>query len=428
MKKLLIEISLIIISIFSSIFWIEFSFDKKMQVDSYQYLQIADQIDNFDWRNVDINTTIYTPGYSIFILIFRQFIGLNGIIYIQVLISALGFYFVYKLLSFFVKQQLAWLTTAILVFDPQIINYQTVILSDTLGWFVLTINLWIHCQLIKKFSLRKLILSIVYGVLLMLTRSIFFYLPIFLFGIQFFISRRRVYLVAVIVTLFLIIGYQAQNYRRYSFWGVSQVSQINLLGKFVEYGYLDQKYSSPIPPELKRIQLGYQQNFQEKSPYTILKNTYNDNTSREIAMNGLAKTNAFLMKTHLIDYLKKVIIQTKTNFTINRIYHGSLNFESYPKIKSFINAFFINLNHWKFIFFIISIFTWLYLFTQKRRPYYYFLGIMIFVIVYILLILTAINYGDYARIRLSVEWLLNSMVILPIIYIVEKGILWLKKH
>jgi len=428
MKKLLNKLNcswgsilLVITAILASFFWLGFKIEPLTTPDSNFYLKLADQVEKFQLPDLAHRT----PLVPVFIAIFKAFLGLKGVVAAQILLGAITIYVIYKILERISQNKaLARLAALMLAFDPLVISHQTAIMSETLGLFFLMLFLWLHLQLLSNLTKKRLIITVINDCLLIMSRPIYIILPIGIYMYHLISSwwfkiklKRRLILVAIAANCLFLIGYQSINYFQHDFFGMTDVSHINLLGKMVEYGYLDNfKNEATAPEDVKRIILAYQDNPEDKSPHSLLNKSHPEIHSSRVLMRILQPVNEYFLLNYPVDYVKKTAELIPQVIKATRGYYKSISYDKFRLIKAGIDKIYNEINELE----LIALTIWLFVLTQwyliQKKIIGYQAGILLTGVIYTMVMISIFSYGAYARLRMPIEPLLNMMIIVPVVY------------
>jgi len=428
MKKLLNKLNcswgsilLVITAILASFFWLGFKIEPLTTPDSNFYLKLADQVEKFQLPDLAHRT----PLVPVFIAIFKAFLGLKGVVAAQILLGAITIYVIYKILERISQNKaLARLAALMLAFDPLVISHQTAIMSETLGLFFLMLFLWLHLQLLSNLTKKRLIITVINDCLLIMSRPIYIILPIGIYMYHLISSwwfkiklKKGLVLVAIAANCLFLIGYQSINYFQHGFFGMTVISHINLLGKMVEYGYLDNfKNEATTPENVKRIVLAYQDNPEEKSPYSLLNKSHPEIHSSRALVRVLQPVNKYFLLNYRVDYVKKTAKLIPQIIKSTRGYYRSISYDKFRLIKAGVDKIYNEINELE----LIALTIWLFVLTQwyliQKKIIGYQAGILLTGVIYTMVMISIFSYGDYARLRMPIEPLLNMMIIVPVVY------------
>ncbi len=418
------SVSLIIISVLSSLIWLNWNIKPLTQIDSDLFLRLADQVNKFQLPDLAHRT----PLLPLFLAILKELGGLKGVVATQILLGAITIYLIYKIIKSVSKNQtLAGLSALMMVLDPLIISHQSAIMSETLGLFFLMLFFWLHLQLLNKLTKKRLILMVVTDILLIMSRPVYIILPIGVYlyhlisGWWFNLGkarfRRKLILTAITINCLFLISYQSINYFKHGFFGMTVVSQFNLLGKTLQYGYLNKvQINQSTPEDVKQVVLAYLENPDEKSPYSLINKSHPEIHSTKTLLTILKPVNKYFIRTNWIDFVKKTINLIPQTFTTDRYYYDSVNFDNFTSIKTKIDQIYNQINRMKLIGLIIWLVTWFKWYLIEKNKTGYHVGILLMGVIYTMVIISIFSHNDYVRLRVPAEPLLSSMIIIPVVY------------
>ena len=152
--------------------------------DSKGYLQFAQNfftmLSSSTLEHIELSL-LRTPGYPFFLKIINIGPNLNHIFWIQIALSILTIFLVYRLsIEIFENTNAALVSAFLITIDLGSIAYPSLILTETLFTFILTISVYLlllHC---KKDSNTYLVLSALAFSILTYLKPISLYLPLFL--------------------------------------------------------------------------------------------------------------------------------------------------------------------------------------------------------------------------------------------------------
>lgn len=175
----------LLIKIFFFCFLVIHAPQSRFQNDSLDYLRTAKILSSqgtFARADTD-GSLIYepyrTPGYPLFLAILQGWmkLPLNGVIFIQVLLTLLAALIVYKTAEQ-IDPRIALLSAVIILYDPAVSIFSLIILTETLFLFLLSLFMLVFVSYLKN---RRFYLIIAAALLLTMatyTRPISYYLGI----------------------------------------------------------------------------------------------------------------------------------------------------------------------------------------------------------------------------------------------------------
>jgi hypothetical protein len=194
----------LLLKLFLFFFTTTYSPNGKFEEDSMRYLTpgiflVQDGV--FAQERSGPHTYVYetfrTPGYPLFLGLLHHTlrISLNGIIFIQVLLSILAAFLVYRL-AYFINPQLAPLSTIIVLFDPPINVFSLIILTDILFLIFIILFALAFVRYLKDRQLIWLILSAIILAASVYIRPVAYFLGIavagFIIGDSALLSKNKV--------------------------------------------------------------------------------------------------------------------------------------------------------------------------------------------------------------------------------------------
>lgn len=205
--------------------------------DSYNYLQIADNLINHNIFSASgegyqlIHDIRRTPTFPIFIVGLKKISNkLIWIASIILLIGSINVLLVYKICNLiFNQQKLKYLATFLVAIDIPSIYFSGVIMTESVFTFLLLISIYLFIIALKN---EKIILFILSGLILsvaILCRPIAILLPI-IFSIFLFFKTKKIKPVVLffVSSFFLVYGWMNRNKEYFNTYQLSSISSINL--------------------------------------------------------------------------------------------------------------------------------------------------------------------------------------------------------
>lgn len=236
----------------------------KLLPDSYDYLKLADTIATkgvFAVQNEN-GTITYdtwrTPGYPVFLVIFHILmkIPLDGIILLQIAMTLLGAFFIYKT-ALQINPKVAFLSAAIILFDPPITLFSLTILTEPLFLLLISIFMYMFILYLKSKKTVFLLISALILAAAAYVRPIAYYLG---FAVAFFIiyengyKNFRKYIGHVLIfaaIVYSLLGiWQIRNYARCHDAGFCYAERVDLnyQGLFNSYTRNADPYTQGMKP------------------------------------------------------------------------------------------------------------------------------------------------------------------------------------
>jgi len=161
-----------------------------------------------------------TPGYPVFLIIFHGMmkIPLDGIVLMQILMTVVAAYIVYRT-ALIIEPKIAFLSAVIILFDPPITIYSLTILSESLFLPLMALTMFFFVCYLKNKKIGHLIISAIFLALAAYVRPVAYYLgfaiPIFILyagGRENFRRSLKQALIFMAVVYFMIGLWQVRNY------------------------------------------------------------------------------------------------------------------------------------------------------------------------------------------------------------------------
>jgi 4-amino-4-deoxy-L-arabinose transferase-like glycosyltransferase len=400
--------------------------------DSASYLSAAESLRHFRLPNLSVRTPVY-PLYLSFFLLFNK---LNWAIFSQVVIGAFSSILLYLIVLRLIKiHWLAFVFALFLALDFGVSNFQSTILTETLAVFLLLLFVYLRGRsLEKKLSWQFLVILLIADIALIFVKPNFIILPIIIYFLEivfiliwqrkriFFKKNLALFSLAIIINLAIIFTHSGINYLRYGFFGFTAVSDINLLGKAVQYGYIDPNKNYDNPPTLAQETLDIVNKYGKDEGTVIFR------VDEELAVQGkntsknLKEISNYFLKGKKGDFAEKTLKLIPRVFTEKRTFYSQPS----PKIMdvkllalkfNWQNKIFNLLNKFKFIGFLVGLPLLFLLLYEKKKKEFMFLALIIIISIYNVVIITAFAFNEYYRSRTPVEFLLNLLIFTPILYL-----------
>lgn len=225
--------------------------------DSGSYIQFAENLSQFKVPYFFSRT----PTYPLYLLIF--FKNLTLVVLSQTVLSALSNVLIYLIGLKLIKQPLLIFSiVAIILTDPFVASFNSYILTECLSTFLLMLSLYLHIRILTEgFNRRIFVFSIISDIFLMFARPNLFLLPSAILAgtlLYYFIYNRtsqdlkKITLFAsagIFLNIFMVLSWCALNLIQNDRFAVSNVGDINLLGKLELYGMVRENDKSIAIPE-----------------------------------------------------------------------------------------------------------------------------------------------------------------------------------
>jgi hypothetical protein len=214
----------------------------KMLPDSDTYIKLSEMIASKgifalnDERGLVVYETLRTPGYPIFLALLNGVmkIPLNGVVFIQIVITLLAALVIYKT-ALEIDPGIAFLSMTILLFDPPITIFSLVMLTETLFMFLMAMFALCFTLYLKHGNIRFLILSAVLAAVSAYVRPIGYYLGLAMTLFIIYSNKNRglkkivAHVLIFVFIVYSILGaWQARNYIRCGKVAFSSLEHFNL--------------------------------------------------------------------------------------------------------------------------------------------------------------------------------------------------------
>jgi hypothetical protein len=401
-----------------------------VRCDSFSYLETAIEIKKFS----PPNTLKRAPAYPLFLSFFLP----NNIklaLFTQSILGAFVPVLLYLIiLQFTKKKSVAFVFSIFFALDYQIITYYSVLLTEGLSIVLILVSLYLHIEHFKKLNSRKLlIVLLVFDALLIFLKPTFIILPALLYLSKIFLvifnkNKRpiwppiKILILGIVVSMFFVMSYMGLNYYRYKRFIFTDILDINIMGKILQYNYIDSyitKKDSPVI--IKDIIKFYHAGIDEKlmpikHPYVftalLAKNIENYDSV------GLKKINSYFLKGRYFEFGIRSIKALPQRLLEDRLFFSrpAINIEK-SSFYIWVNRIFDYINKLKILGFLSAIILWIYFFRKKMEKECVALTIILVSTFSILLMISSFSYPHRAtvRLRIPIETLLNLLVFLPFI-------------
>jgi hypothetical protein len=390
--------------------------------DSLSYITIAKQINRGEWPDLSFRT----PTYPLYLSLFTATDNLKLAVYGSAVIGAIGsMAILWIILQFTTSTVWALMGTIFIIFNLGITNYQSIILTEsiapTLAIFCLLTNLRILKN--KKLNGLGIIGIIVADWLFMFLKPTFVVLPlilklIYLLGSYIFPklvspTRRKNILRFGLINLFFIFSFLGYNYIRTGKAQLSTVKAYNILGKLMNYGWLDTaEYYQDAPPEvLKTIEI-YNKYGRPESPYKLM-----NFLEEEIVLNNrqisLDNINFYLSSKNKLHYIDRTLHLIPNNFNANpEIYTWRPDKMANNPIVNLFDYIHRILNASKMYVTVLCLIIFLKM-VKKSDSKSILLGSMLFMAIFVVMANSVFGYIDFGRLRQPVDILFNIFIFIP---------------
>jgi hypothetical protein len=318
---------------------------------------------------------------------------------------------------------------ALLSLNFHVNNYQSAILTETLATTLLMAVLYAHiASMTGALTLKRVLGLLILDALLVTVRPNFAAFPAVLYTLQLVYSlavtrtaprplhseapRIAFFLLGISSNVALVAAWGAVYYLQTGRVGLSDTSEFNLLGKAIQYGYLDQH--DPNPPSLiRRAREIYRQVERPHDPYSIIRQLRREGL---YSFENLRSINAHLLAGRGADYAVKtaqlmpVVLDQQADF----YYGGPKAPLEKPRLVAISQKVsLLNTLNSKAV--LIASGLALYVLLAKRREQFIALILTLSAIFYHVMTISALGYSEYLRLRAPIDLLLNTLVLLPLL-------------
>jgi 4-amino-4-deoxy-L-arabinose transferase-like glycosyltransferase len=400
--------------------------------DSHGYIKPAVQLKQGRLPDFSLRSPTY-PMYLVVMGFFGKIVNgspLKLAVYGQILLGAIAIVLLYlTCLELLKSERLAFAVAVLLSLNFQVINYQSAVLTETLATTLLMAVLYAHiAALHRKITLKRLCGMVTVDALLVMLRPNFVLLPSTLYVLHVLYilansgtragradsaSRSISFVVlGVSCNLALVATWGTFFFLHTGYVGLSRTSDFNLLGKAIQYGYLDQHYPNP-PRIVQRTHEIYRQVERNQDPYSVINPL---RTEGLYSMGNLRSINSYFLGGRSVDFVIKtvqllpVVLNKRSPFSYGRPNGSQQN----PWLQRIFRGFdLLNTLNGKAIVFAGGLA--LYLLIKNRREQVIALIMILSTVFYHLVAITAFGYSEYPRLRSPIDLLLNVLVLLPLL-------------
>lgn len=434
LKKYWLVLALFVFSLIVNLVLFNWKYTPIFYPDSHGYISIAKEIANLHFPDLSIRT----PIYPFYLSVFHLFGNMNWAMYGQIFFAAFSIPLFYLIIRKVIKLDwLAAVITAIIALDYQIINFQSIILTESLSVFLLLLSLHLHIATFdKKLRAKNFLLLVLVDLLLLFLRPSYIIFPAALYVLKiiftYVLKRKRKYLrnlkyfyLGIGVNIVAVIAYCFLMSSFYGFFGMTKVSDVNLTGKVMQYGYLNPNLSPEDHPTIVQKAIESVKKYgTEGGPYKIVNDLEKEN---EKGMNNVKKVNNYFIKRNFFNYVKESIKLIPKVFNWPRAFYTYTDITAGSRTFHLTNLFFNFLNNFKVFGFLASLIIGIYLIVKKRKKELIALVLVLSAVFYTILISATFSPSEYIRLRIAAEPLLNFLVFFPIIFVVLEFVGFIRK-
>ena len=435
-KKNFILALIFVASLYINNFYLDWSVAPSYFNDTNGYLQITNEISQGKFPSLAVRS----PVYPIFLLIPYVTHSFPLAVKFSLVLTAFSFVLLYKI--FFRLTKNKWLSVFSVLFinlDYSIIQYQAILQTESISIPLFIILFYLHLiQTENNQSKKHLVLTIIFDVLIILLRPSLIIIPISFYIVKIILTKfkfiksankkiaLRFLSIGLFINLSVVVAQSAINYTKDNMFAVSDVSQINMLGKFIQYNYLDKEYTNPPDLLPKTVKIFNDLN-KPDSPHVLLDEMTNQKLVYETFTQHIYAMNQFIFENNKLDFHLKTLKLIPQNFKTDRSHYVWYKLEyQNSKFVITIENIFNKLNQYKLICFLISTGIAVYLFTQKQYPKFICLALILASILSTIVTITYFSYDEYDRLKIHIEPFLDFLVIYSIYFIFTKIIRFLE--
>jgi hypothetical protein len=398
--------------------------------DSHGYIKLSRQLSERHFPDFSMRSPTY-PVYLSIMGLFGRIVNRSPLKLAacgQIVFGAITIVLFYLIcLKLLKREWLALGVSLLLSLNFEVINYQSTVLTETLSTTLLMAVLYAHtASLGQRLTVKRLAVLVVMDSLLIMLRPNFVLLPTGLYAVQFlshlpiFSTTPAALCSASSSTLFLILGivcnvalvatWSAFYYLQTGHLGLTQISDFNLLGKAVQYGYLDRNYADP-PPLARRAQEIYYAEGSRSNPNVVIRRLRKENL---YTLGNLRSINSYFLAGHEVDFVSKParLLPDVLNKRPESYYGRRGDLSQSPWLQSITRGF--NLLHVLNGAAMVFAFGFsVYLLIRKQRDQFAVLVMILCTAFYHLMTITVFGYTEYSRLRVPIDLLLNLLILLP---------------
>jgi len=422
-QSILILSALFLLSIAVNASFFNYQAAPVMFPDSSSYLQFAKSLSQGHFPDISWRTFIY----PLYLALFGQG-NIKLSLYAMIILGAVPILCLYGIAFRITKSRtISFLIAAFLALDFQVINFQSIVLSESLAVLILMLFLYVQITTERIETWPRFFGMIILDVCLIFVRPIFILLPATLYFIRLIFNwktnhsfnqaRVRFCLIGISFNLLAVLAWSSINSNQNGFFGFSAVPNNGLFGKMMQYGYLDKTY--PDAPEMLQRVIWQYKHYPYKAGDVIVPQLVFEPVLGTGGrwVEGVRQMNIYLFKKQPADFLYKTAMLLPKILTENRLPYSKT--EHLFRNPWFLSAdhLFDYLNRFKFIGLVVCVFACVRSLMigclDAGRP-------LLFIVVtclYVASIIALCCFAEYARLRTPCEYLFNLMTVLPVIFL-----------
>ncbi|GCE24080.1 hypothetical protein [Dictyobacter kobayashii] len=377
--------------------------------DTWSYLYVADRIANTG----QLVNTWRLPIYPLFISTIYAIAGQGNIEAVssaQAILFILATLEIYTLAALiFQRRWLAFILGLLVGANLTLLSYVKPLMSEGMGLWLLTSLVLTTLLFMKTFRRRLLWLIAFWMLLLFMTRPEWLYLPPLLFAYILLLASWKHHLrrllphaLAALLVLYSIVGgYIFINATQNNFVGTTWITNINLLGKVLQYNMQD--HSDPSNPQYVAITHMLDSDGKKNihDPYFIMGRQpafFADNLST------IAKYSEYIILHHPKTFILKTVPLFFSSLTAYAQESGITTTAIFAHPLSILHQASYIFYSSNGLFPLFALF-WLALFCFKRyrqKPIVQIMGLLILICIYGIVLTTTGGYRDYDYMRIYV--------------------------
>jgi len=410
-----------------------------------QYLATADTASYYATARKIVTTRVLadpwrTPGYPVFLalpFIFEgkplpdtyygyftpEFVALRVVQSAAGVLTVMLFYAV--LLNIGLKRKPAWIFGFLVACNWSVLLYENILLTETLSLLWLVTTMFLMVSALRRWLLGKgIALGVLFAIGVLLRPSIIF-LPVLFASLLAWYWRKRIVVVWAVSTLVLYAGvlitYSRMNAQYFSYSGISRISDVNVLGKILQYRLSVQQVQGG---EIKDIVAPYISDHQT-DPWII----YAKNPQLYDAKYA-APTHQFV--TDVIRHnIGLYILRSAQDIPVAMLTSGDIEYTLVA--RPFLNNFFGFLTYINrylrmgYVLLFVALPVYLYRAWKKKSLYNVSLALFSFVGLYYVTTAVFLSYNDYGRLMLPAVPFLFVVSYWWCYQVVRGIIIWVKR-
>lgn len=403
--------------------------------DTYSYYQVGQRM---------LKESLFVdhyraPFYSLFLVSVVNLLGapnapllsgsfiekINYVIPFQMGIGILGLIILYHCLMLLkIKRIISLLFVLFIGTDIIIFSWERLLLTESFAVFIIILNFYMTIKIIQKPRFIFFILLFLLSVCSVMLRPFNVGLPVIPLLVAVFYHRKiKVVIYCAIVLLFytgLLHLYSSANYARWGYYGISRASDINMLGKILDY-----RLDISAGKEEKFIYdlvADYQSQKRDPHPFRFLEH-YNligeENIPSLIPLRKFGyqviganlpvymKKSSVQLPNALLDVSDKLVILPSNANPVSRLFNIGLSFNRFTQT----------------FFFLIVIFGWIPViqFVKKPTVFNAVYTLAVLISFYQIIFSVFIGHGEYGRLILPSQPLMYFLFLYPLAEILKPG-------